>query len=452
MPLQIVFALAMVAATDRPTLRGVVRGSDGTPLGEARVMIHTAQPRVGTSSFCPSCYLDCGRSATTGPDGRFEIPHLDPALLFRVVAMAKKHQAVFLSKVDPAAAEVSLSLQPSPPLPSNPKRVLRGQVVGPTGPVAAAIVEPQGYTLGDASNGSTTFGGTERIMPPTVTDSSGEFEMALGAEVDSLVLLVSPRGLTRRAYARVPTGLAQTKLPVSYGAAVRGRIVKDRHPLTGIAVNLEQQDRDAEQWVGTYSARTDESGTFLITNALPDVEMIVVGASQDVAAFGYTPARPLKTGGEETILDLGDLDVRPGHRVAGRVVLSDGKQTPEHTRLLLLRESVGDAQDVELSRDGAFELPSVPEEVVSLSVRVPGYSLSKQNASLVPGNGDSLLGVVPSDLKLTVLLEPEPSRRADSHTNRAALAERRKTMVALREKPLEGVEPEQPKLEPSLKD
>jgi hypothetical protein len=439
MSLLIVCALAMVAAADRPTLRGVVRKTDGSPLANARVMIHTAQPRVGTSSFCPSCYVDCGRVATTAADGRFEIPHLDPALLFRVVALAKKHQAVFQDKVDPAAGVLALSLPPSLPIPTNPKQVLRARVIGPSGPVADAIVEPQGYTQGHAPNLRTTFGSAESIMPPTVTDSSGEFEVALGAEVDSLVLLVSPRGLTRQIYARVPTGKASTELRVSYGTAVRGRIIKDGHPLAGIAVNLEQQDRDAEQWVGTYSARTDESGTFLIANVLPDLEMVIVGASQDVAAFGYTPTRRLKTTSEGTVLDLGDIDVRPGHKLAGRVVLSDGRETPQPTRLLLLRQLIGDAQSVELSKDGAFEISGVPEEVVSLSVRVPGYRLSRKNVSLLPGHGDSLLGVVPRDLKLTILLEPEPPGSARFHPERAMAAELRKAIVALREKPLEGV-------------
>jgi hypothetical protein len=444
MSLSIVVAVVMASAAARPPLRGAVQEADGKPLPGATVMIYTARPRVGTSTFCPSCYLDCGRSATTGADGRFEIAHVDPALLFRIVAMAKGHDAVFDNDVDPAnAAEVKVSLPARPPLPDNPKRVVRGQVLGPSGPVAMAVVDAQGFVRGQGEQITRSYGNTERIVQPTVTDSAGEFEMILGEEVDALVLLVSPRGLTRRVFSRVPTGLARTRLEVSYGGGVRGRIVKEGRPVAGVAANLEQKDRDSDGFVGTYSAVSDEAGRFLIANVLPETEMLIVGASEDLVGQGYVSTHTLKTGSEGVIADVADLEVRPGRTLIGRVTLSDGKDMPPHIRVLVGREGVNDARTVELANDGSFTLDGLPEEPVSLSVRVPGYTFSKKNASLVPVHENYLLGRVQGSRRLVVLLEPDVPRSQPIRFDRETWAEIAKAQEALRQKPLAGVEGQQ---------
>jgi len=426
--LPLIVTVAVMAAAEKPTLRGIVEGPDGVPLVGAQVLIFTARPRVGTSTYCPSCYLDCGRRATTDAEGRFEISDLDPTLLFQIVAMATGREAVFQENVDPAATPVELSLPPTPPLPEEPKRVLKGQVVGPLGPVASAIVEPQGFSRGE----SKMFGPIG--VSPTVTDGEGRFQMGLREEVDSVVLTLTPRGLTRRTYDRVPTGMARNTLAVSYGAGVRGRVVKDGRPLSGIAVNMDQQNRDASRWVGTSSATTNEAGQFLIANVLPEEPMVIVASSETLGPLGYVPSRQLTTGADGTITDVGDLDARAGHQVAGRVVLSDAAVVPAHTRLTVAREDVDDPQTVELEADGSFKLKNVPEGVVSLSVRVPGYVASKRNASLPPLRS-SLIGRVDHDLSLTVLLE-----RGSPPDRITFDAESSKAERALRQKPLAGVE------------
>jgi hypothetical protein len=164
-----------------------------------------------------------------------------------------------------------------------------------------------------------------------------------------------------------------------------------------------------------------------------------------LAGLGYVPALDLTTSAERTVLDVGDLEVRPGFRVSGKVVLGDGRESPPHTRLTVSRESVSDPQEVALREDGSFDLSGVPGEVVSLSVRVPGYRLSKKNASLVPIRETHLLGRVQGDVSLTVLLEPEDRRSPGHRLDQAAFAELRTATAALREKPLAGVSVEQQK-------
>src|SRR5512136_2012213 len=105
MSLAITFCiLAAAAAPERPTLTGVVADQDGTVLSDALVFIYTAKPKTGRSATCPSCYLDCRKKATTNTRGEFEIPSLDPTLLFRVGVVAADHEPAFLANVDPAAS------------------------------------------------------------------------------------------------------------------------------------------------------------------------------------------------------------------------------------------------------------------------------------------------------------------------------------------------------------
>ena len=194
-----------------------------------------------------------------------------------------------------------------------------------------------------------------------MTDGDGRFQIGLREAVDSVVLTLTPRGLTRRTHDRVPTCLATNTLAVSYGVGVRGRVVKDCRPLSGIAVNMDQRNRDSARWVGTSSATTNEAGQFLIANVLPEEPMVIVASTETLGPLGYVPSRQLTTGADGTITDVGDLEVRPGHQIVGRVVLSDAAGVTAHTRLTVAREDVNDPQTVELEADGSFRLQNVPK-------------------------------------------------------------------------------------------
>src|SRR5262245_50128972 len=92
--------LAMTLATDheRTDLSGRVLESSGEPVRDARVFIYTAGARVGVNPFCPSCYADCSKSATTGDDGGFLIRSLDSSLIFRVLIVGEGFDPRFLDK------------------------------------------------------------------------------------------------------------------------------------------------------------------------------------------------------------------------------------------------------------------------------------------------------------------------------------------------------------------
>ena len=88
-------------------LLGVVQTANGQPLPGALVSIYSAGVRVGTSPYCPTCYADCGKRATSDNMGAFAIERLDPTLVFRVLVIAKGYEPQFI-KADPLDGKTNL--------------------------------------------------------------------------------------------------------------------------------------------------------------------------------------------------------------------------------------------------------------------------------------------------------------------------------------------------------
>ena len=121
---------------------------------------------------------------------------------------------------------------------------------------------------------------------------------------------------------------------------------------------------------------------------------------------GAVPDKVITTGKSGTEQDLGKLEIQPAFTIAGRVVLSDGKSIPPHTRLFLGRQKAADSQQTTLDEQGHFEFKDVPAESVSLAIRIKGYRLSKRNPSLDWLNGQILGRVTGNMNDLTILMEP----------------------------------------------
>ncbi len=170
-------AAALLAADPaEATLHGKVLDARGQPLVAARVDIATAAPRVGRGLFCPSCYLDCRKSARTDGSGQFTIPALDPSLKFRVLISAPGKLAHMTKLVDPLAEVVGVTLEDLPKdLP--PEHTVRGQVVDADGvPIEGALVDP-----GGAKTAGKRWWGAVNVQP-TVTDPKGQFVLLLPKE------------------------------------------------------------------------------------------------------------------------------------------------------------------------------------------------------------------------------------------------------------------------------
>jgi hypothetical protein len=59
-------AASLLGPTPRPSLTGTVLDSNGSPLAGAAVMVYHAGVMVGYTTFCPSCYIDCGKRGCNG--------------------------------------------------------------------------------------------------------------------------------------------------------------------------------------------------------------------------------------------------------------------------------------------------------------------------------------------------------------------------------------------------
>ena len=148
-----------------------------------------------------------------------------------------------------------------------------------------------------------------------------------------------------------------------------------------------------------------------------------------------------ETHGDGSTINVGDLEVGAAFTVAGKVVLSDKQPIPYGTRLLISRDEAWDTQTVMLNDDGTFLVEGVPEEVVNVSVRIPGYRISDRNVSFEKLNRLTLQGVVNRNIdNLLILLEPGHARIADFRSmSREEQKQLHRDLTALKTKPLQGV-------------
>ena len=403
MPSILLPLILLVSSPDRPDLTGRVITQAGAPVSGAHVLISTAAVRQGTSPLCPSCYADCRKQAQTDKDGRFRITSLDPELVFNVLVVADGYKPTFTKRSDPTKGPIEVKLTSFDPDKLDPKRVLRGVVLGADGqPLAGASVRAQGFST-EAFSGF----GPDIFDPVAVTNLRGEFVLTSKSPINYADLLIEGNGVAPRIVAACKPERNPQRIVMTAGATLTGRLVRDGKPVPGAAVGLAQVSRNAETFLGDTSIGTDSDGRFTFVNVHPDDDYFVYGMMGTFHDEGAVDAKQVHVGGEGTTTNVGDLFVVRGHRVKGRVILSDGKPLPPKTRLLTSREDAWDTLRVELGPDGTFEIRGLPTERYTVNVMVKGYRLSPKNHSIDGQNFFRLLGTIDQDIDpLKILLEP----------------------------------------------
>lgn len=387
-------------------LAGRIESTDGKPLNGATAFIYSAGVRQGTSPYCPTCYLDCGKTGVADAAGRFEIKGLDASLLFRVIVLAKGHKPAVLARVDPLMGEAIARLDPRPTLPDDPKRVIRARVVDEYDePVVGATIEVAEREL----DGGVTTGRPEGIDLVTFSDEHGEIAIVADDPILNVSLLVEARSLARHKFCHVRPAEQSFDLRLTRGHAFTGRVVRDGQPVANAVVGLVQTNRSFDyNFVGEYTAVTDRDGSYHFSTAPPNDDYCIYGKMASIGPLGGAIAEvSLKSGDDGAVTTVDDLQIGAAHSLRGRVVLSDDKPVPADTRLLVSRERAWDSQIVPLDADGSFRVDGLPGEACSLSVQVPGYRMSTLNRSLDRLNPYMLVGLVDGDVgDLKVLLEP----------------------------------------------
>ena len=389
-------------SAERTTATGkVVDAATNKPIENATVMVYSAGVKQGFSTFCPTCYVDCGKRAVTLADGTFSIPGLSGDLIFNLLVIREGYSTQFINKVDPdkgAAKEAGLKTRTSP---SDPAQVVLGKVVDGHGdPVRDALIEQQGIIFEQGRS----FGARDWIDLVAVSNSNGEFEMAYSKPAKSMILQVAPRGMAAK-LATLPTGADRKAITVTDGATIRGRLMENGKPMANVELGLTTHTRMSGKILAEIRIGTNEKGEFAITNVPPGRVWYLHGkmdslASRNLAAEIIECAT--KDDGQE--VNLGDIAVRPAYTLRGTIVLSDGKPAPPNMRVMLYADHVPDFQSLMLAADGSFEFKGVAKGVYSLSPNVRGY----QTVDGEPGIEILVEGNVTN---MRVMLRPTDARR-----------------------------------------
>jgi protocatechuate 3,4-dioxygenase beta subunit len=392
-------------AAERATAIGKVVQADGKPLEHATVLVYEARVRKGYSVFCPTCWVDCGKRATTDAEGKYSISGLDPELVFSLLVVREGYSATFVKNVDPLKGSADNAVVKTRTSPENPAQFVRGQVVNAHGrPVRDAVVEQQGITYRGKEDGRmrTSFGPINWIDLVAVTNEQGEFEIAFEQPAQSMILSVSPRGMASKLFT-LPTGPERKTMTVTDGATVRGRLVKDGKPVANAEMGLFTHSRMAGETLPEMRVGTREDGTFAITN-VPAGRIYYAYAKMDSLAVRGVAAEAIecetKDDGQE--VDLGDIQVKPAYTLRGKVVLNDGKPIPLDMRANLSADRGQDNQSIIIGADGTFEFKGLAKGVYGVAASVKGYRPPQGHISEVLMNRDV------SDLVLH--LQPAPQQ------------------------------------------
>jgi beta-lactamase regulating signal transducer with metallopeptidase domain len=380
-------------STMRRDLFGNIKGKNGAPV-PATVFIFTASPKVGTSTLCPSCYLDCRKSAKTDSKGDFKVESLDPNLLFRILVVANHYEPRFVDNVDPSNPLPPFELQASGAAEAEPNRSVKGRLLDPDGrPIIGAVIDTQGISR------------VSNIDPLAVTDEDGQFLLAAKEAFQSTDFRVQARAFANKTFTNITSGTDRHDLVMTEGSSVTGRVLYNGKPLPNVSVGMVSEDRRMDRYTGNFNVGTGADGRFSFVNIPADVNYYIYGLMKSMRPYGSITVTNVHSAKDGEIIDIGDLIVSPGYQVAGRVVLADGNRVPPNTQLLLSRDKAWDSIQLTLSDDGGFEATDIPAGGISLSVRIPGYRPSARNFSMNRRlNPNGIIGQIDRNATNLVLL------------------------------------------------
>ncbi len=390
------FAASGLLAADRATISGKIVDGAGHPVDHATVLVYHAGVKKGYSTFCPSCYVDCGKRTTTGPDGTFLIKSVDSELLFELLAVRDGFQPTFIKKVDPLSQSAATAVL-SPRLATTvPEKVVRGRVIDDHGlPLRDSVVQPVGLSSNEDPDGTPSksevslYGTLKGLDPIAITDDKGEFEIASERPALAMLLKFETRGFAPKLQA-LPTGMNRKTVVVSSGAVVRGRLVDHGTPVAGAEIGLIPRNRGGfggnlkiigdpyeEIRVGTQA-----NGSFVLADVPTPIGWYVYPKMESVSKplAGEPVECDTKHIGE--ILNVGDIQLEHGHRLKGKVVLRDGASIPDGMRVIISANRAWDSQVVPLHQDGSFECSGLPTGSYDISPGVRGYRPAEELKNL----------------------------------------------------------------------
>jgi hypothetical protein len=302
-----------------------------------------------------------------------------------------------VKKVDPSTGPAPVAVLARRAPVDDPARVFRGRVVDPFGrPLRLAVIEPFALEFDWGGRGPvSTYGTIDGLEPMTISNANGEFELAYKEKAIGMLAWVEARGMAPK-LVKLSTGADRASITVSDGAVIRGRLMNRGKPVPNAEVGLIPRTR----WGGGNHLQlmgepydeirigTQADGTFVITGVPAGVDWYLYGKMESIASVGATAPMECRSGknGEES--NLGDITIQTGHRVRGKVTLSDGAPIARGMRVSISAEKAFDTETVQIAPDGRFEFIGVPSGKYEIFASVRGYQEAKKDGGEVEVDRD----------------------------------------------------------------
>jgi Carboxypeptidase regulatory-like domain len=382
------------AATPRPNLTGTVLDANGNPLADVTVMVYHAGVKVGYSTYCPSCYIDCGKRTVTDAKGTFEIKDLAPDLWFTLLAARDGYVPEMTKSIDPIKSPTTTIKLAAKPPSTDFSGTVRGRVVEQDGtPVRDAVITPKGLSLSakelsafmpagspPITGEHTVYGTVPGLQPIAVTNKQGEFEIAYNNATSKMLLDIEARAMAPK-FVVMETGPQRHSVTLAEGSTVTGRLIANGKPVPSVQIGLKPVhqagygdnfnipgDPYQEIRIGTAA-----DGRFTIANVPGPVDWYLYAKMDSISSMGATQPIEVKVTRNGEYLKTSDLVIKPGYRLRGTVLISDNKPIPEGMRITINSETIWDSQTVPLPSDGHFEFINLPPGKYTISTSVKGY-------------------------------------------------------------------------------
>lgn len=340
----------------------------------ATVVVSAAWSRKGHDTVCPTCYEDVGKHVTTDAGGNFSIGGLDNQLLFDFVVLADGLMPRWITKLDTLQLGVPIEILTVPLPPADRAGTVLGRVVDARGQaVPHALVELVGLDFG---GDHPTIGNFPDGV--AISDANGQFELrseiarALGGALpESLIVEVRAQRMAPALH-KVPVGSSRQDLRVAEGAVVKGRVLAQGKLASKVDLVLLTMAQDADERYAPITVSTDKDGRFTFSHVPAGGEWSI-DANSD-SGLGSLTALNLTTPADGESVDLGDVEVRKGSTLTGRVDLGDDKFLPPGVRVTI-KNNAGGIRNAVLDEEHKFEFRGLSGSWQLVPPEVPGYRM-----------------------------------------------------------------------------
>jgi hypothetical protein len=266
-----------------------------------------------------------------------------------VLVVAPNQAAKSIKEVDPLKGPLEVTLQMHPAI-SSPLRVILGRVTDRQGePIGHATISINSTTTWDGITSSEPPKGTDLLA---VTNDRGEFDLRSGGEFQSMSLQVEAQNYAKANFSPIQPGPNRHAFEVTTGASLTGRVLLDGKALSNASVGVADVNRLMGDVTGDFVMGTDGDGRFLFSNLPPTRRFALYLLMASVQRLGAMTVRTIAVGGDDSTTDAGDLTLHPGHRLAGRVVL-----TPQSDVLNIETPFAGN-----ITKERVWRLMAIPEK------------------------------------------------------------------------------------------